>query len=224
MSSHQQLNLPAKISPENESKNSKFRLRNAITDWLDRNKLGWNTAIVESQGRNFVSLLCDVLWNLDGQHNNLCSRSCSVPVMFSGFVGYNQPEKRKGRKRGPDSLSQPVLDLHSQALLETIQQPWILSHKWAGVREALKQLADSLSKYSKYLSEKKIEVNENHNLLVPVRQATQDGVSEKLVVINSARFVKPTLASRHRGLQDALFRVKNYSPLYLNDFLPADGK
>ena len=130
--------------------------------------------------------------------------------MFSGFVGYNQPQKRKGRKGGPDSLSQPVLDLQSQALLETIQQPWILSHKWAGVREALKQLADSLSKYSKYLSEKRIEVNDNHNPLVPVSQASQDGVSEKLVVINRAKFVKPTLASRHCALQDALF-----TPLYI---------
>ena len=166
MSSQHPLNLPAKISPESASKNSKFQLRNAITDWLDRNKLGWASTIVESHGRNFVSLLCDVLWNLDGHHNTLSSRSCNVPIMFSGFVGYNQPEKRKDRKRGSDSLSGPVLDLHSQALLETIHQPWILSHKWAGVKEALKQLADSLSKYSKNLSEKKIEVNENHSLLL----------------------------------------------------------
>ena len=181
------------------------------------------TPCIESHGRNFVSLLYDVLWSLDGHHNTLSSRSCSVPIMFSGFVGYNQPEKRKGQKRGPDSLSQPVLDLHPQALLETIQQPWILVHEWAGVREALKQLADSLSKYTKYLSKKKIEV-ENHNLLIPVRQATQDGVWEKLVVINRARFVKPTLASCHCGLQDALLRVENYTPLYLNDFLPIDRR
>ena len=224
MSAQQQLKLPAKISPESASKNSKFQLRNAIIEWLDTNKLGWSTTIVESHGRNFISLLCDVLWNLDGHHGTLRSRSCGIPVMFSGFVGYNQPQKRKGRKRGADSLSQAVLDLQSQALLEIIQQPWILSHKWAGVREALKQLADSLSKYSKYLSEKQIEVTENHNLLVPVRQASQDGVSEKLVVISRAKFVKPTLASRYRGLQEALFRAENYTPLYLNDFIPADRR
>ena len=88
--------------------------------------------------------------------------------MFSGF---DQPEKRKGRRRDPDSMSQAVLNLQSQALLETIRQFWILSHKWAGVREALRQLAESLSKY---LSEKKIEVNENHIMPIPVRQASQD--------------------------------------------------
>ena len=64
MSSKQQLKLPAKISPESASKNSKYRLRNAITDWLDTNKLGWSAAIVESHGRNFISLLCDVLQTL----------------------------------------------------------------------------------------------------------------------------------------------------------------
>jgi hypothetical protein len=221
MSAQQQLKLPSKVSPESASKNAKFQLRNAITDWLDTNKLGWSATIVENHGRNFISLLSDILWHIDGHHSTLRSRSCCVPVMFSGFVGYNRPEKRKGRRRGPDSMSQAVLDLQSQALLETIQQPWILTHKWAGVREALKQLADSLSKYmySKYLCEKRVEVNENHNLSVPVRQMSQDGVSEKLVVISRARFVKPTLASRHRGLQEALYRTENYTPLYLNDFV-----
>ena len=75
------------------------------------------------------------------------------PVMFSGFIGYNRPDKRKSWKRGADSMSQAVLDLQSQALLETIQQPWILTHKWAGVKEALEQLTDSLSRSSKYLAE-----------------------------------------------------------------------
>ena len=113
MSAQQQLKLPAKISPESALKNSKFQLRNAIIEWLDTNKLGWSATIVESHGRNFISLLCDVLWNLDGHHGTLRSRSCGIPVMFSGFVGYNQPQKRKGRKRGADSLSQAVLDLQS---------------------------------------------------------------------------------------------------------------
>ena len=74
------------------------------------------------------------------------------------------------------------------------------------------------------MSEKWIEVNDNHSLLVPVRQVSQDGISEKLVVISKAKFVKPTLASRHRGLQEALFRAENYAPLYLNDFIPADRR
>ena len=91
------------------------------------------------------------------------------------------------------------------------------------MREALEQLADSLSKYSKYLAEKQLEVSENH-LSVPVRQASPDGVSEKLIVISSTRFVKPTLASRHHGLQEAIYRAENYTPLYLNDFFPADRR
>ena len=69
-----------------------------------------------------------------------------------------------------------------------------------------------------------MEVSENHNLSVPVGQASQDGVSEKLVVISRARFVQPTLASQHRGLQEALFRTENYTPLYLNDFMPSDRR
>ena len=177
------------------------------------------------------------MWKVTGETSFLCSvMFCGIltgttvvckaePAVFLScflvLLAIIDQKKRKGRKKGADSMSQAVLDLQSQALLETIQQPWILTHKWAGVREALKQLADSLSKYS---AEKRLEVSENHNLSVPVRQASPDGVSEKLIVISSTRFVKPTLASRHCGLQEALYRAKNYTPLYLNDFLPADRR
>ena len=36
--------------------------------------------------------------------------------------------------------------------------------------------------------------------------------------------MKPTLASRHRGLLEAFYRAENYSPLHLNDFIPAERR
>lgn len=171
-----------------------------------------------------MALLADVMWHIDGHRKTLRDRGCSVPPMFSEFDGYNCPEKRKARRRGPESLSRQVLQMQSQALLEVTQQPWMYSHKWMGVQEAIKLLAESLNKYSKYLADKNAEVKENHELLQSVRQASQCGVSEGLLVIPRAKFVKPTLAARHSGLEEALSRTEHYSPVYLSDFLPTDRR
>ena len=104
LAAQKQPKLPDKVSPESAAKNAKFRLRNSIIDWLDRSKLGWSQERADSHGRSFVLLLTDVLWHLDGHHSTLKTRACAVPQMFSKFVGFNCPERYKGKKRGPESL------------------------------------------------------------------------------------------------------------------------
>ena len=172
-----------------------------------------------------VALYC--LWHLDGHHSTLKSRACAVPQMFSEFVGFNCPERYKGMKRGPESLCGNILQVHSQALLEVAQQPWLHSSKWKGILASLNSLAESLNKYSLYLSKKNTEVAENHMLLSPVRQATTaDGasLSESMIVIPKAQYVKPAIATHHTCLQSTLSSSVEYTPVYLNDILPADRR
>ena len=222
MSSQKQPRLPQKISPEVAVKNAKFCLRNSIIEWLERNELGWPQETTESHGRNFVVLLTDVLWNLDGHHSTFKSRGCAIPHLFNEFIGYNCPEKYKRKKRGPDSLSRSVLLVHSNALLEVIQQPWLQARKWKGILEALASLAESLNKYSVYLSKKNAEVIENHKSLSPVREAAAS--VESLIVISKSSLIKPSIAARHSLLQSKLFSTEEYTPICLTDYLPADTR
>ena len=206
-------------------KNAKFRLRNSIIDWLERIKLGWSPDVADSHGRNFVLLLTDVLWNLDGHHDTLKSRACAIPPIFSEFVGYNSPEKYKRKKRSPGTLSSSILQVHSNALLEVIQQPWLQAKKWKGILESLTSLAESLNKYFTYLSKKNTEVTENHKSLSPVREAAGNGAScESLVVIQKSKHVKPSIAAHHGLLQSKLSSSEEYTPICLTDFLPADPR
>ena len=125
-------------------------------------------------------------------------------------------------KRGPESLCGNILQVHSQALLEVAQQPWLHSSKWKGILASLNSLAESLNKYSLYLSKKNTEVAENHKLLSPVRQATTaDGasLSESMIVIPKAQ---PAITTHHTCLQSTLSSSVEYTPVYLNDILPAD--
>ena len=101
--------------------------------------------------------------------------------------------------------------------LETIQQPWILSYKWAGVREALKQLADSLTKYLKYLSEK-TDWGEWKSQLTSTCKTSITGrgireACEANTCLTSSWFAGSPIQSREL-----------YSSIYFNDFLPADRR
>ena len=64
-------------------------------------------------------------------------------------------------------------------------------------------------------------------LLSPVRQATTaDGasLSESMIVIPKAQYVKPAIATHHTCLQSTLSSSVEYTPVYLNDILPADRR
>ena len=93
--------------------NAKFQLWNALTDWLDTYKLGWSAIIVESHAflcsvMSYGTLIgTTILWQADR----------AVFVIFSGFAGYNWPEKRKAGR---------------EVLIQCLKRFWIFNrrHYW----------------------------------------------------------------------------------------------
>ena len=86
--------LPSKIS---EVRNQK--LHNDVIDFLQQRHLNWKPNEVECVGKAFLKVLVDTLWSIDGHHQVLGKRGHKIPQLFHLFVGYNNPETSKHRKR-----------------------------------------------------------------------------------------------------------------------------
>ena len=94
-----QLLLPERPSQAGQDRNNKLSLKSGVIDWLEKNGLGWSHESVGSQSGRFVNTLTDVLWYIDGHQEALKARACHIPAEFEIFVGFNNPEKSKHRKR-----------------------------------------------------------------------------------------------------------------------------
>ena len=102
----QSVRLPRKKEPP---RNQKDKLFNAVVDLLEEQKLSYSPAEAESSGQNFVKMLTDCLWHIDGHHDTLKKQSCPVPPIFGPFTGYNMPKRSKHRKRIASNLSSDIL-------------------------------------------------------------------------------------------------------------------
>ena len=190
-----------------------------MIQWLEKNNLGWSRDAVDDVGANFIAALTDCLWYIDGHHSSLESRSCHLPVEFKHFQGYNNPEKSRHRRRDVENLSSAVLDNNSSILSSYLLQPWLESGKWKAIRSAVCGLADGIAKYSAYLKEKNKEVLCNHRKMSPVRVLEE---SDRYCLIKRAQWVKPTYVAQYRSLQQHIDAAKEYEPVFVNDFSPAD--
>jgi len=104
--------------------NKKDELFNAILDWFMKDSLCWHPDEVQNgTAINTIKTLRDVLWYIDGHHSTLEERSCFIPSVFKPFVGYNQPERSKHRKRLSTSLSSDILKSHSKDYLVIYSAP-----------------------------------------------------------------------------------------------------
>lgn len=220
MSAQQTLHLPAHPSNESVSCSKKQELKKDVIVWLEKSNVGWQNDSLDA-GSKFVCGLTDCLWYIDGQHSTLEGRACHVPPEFKHFQGYNLPEKSRHRKRSPENLSAGVLDHHSTVLNSFLLQSWIQSGRWKAIKSAVCRLADAIAKYSSYLNEKNQEVQENHSKSTAVR-VPED--AERYIVIKRARWVKPTYAAQYGPLQNHLDALKDFEPLFLNDFAPANTR
>ena len=71
----------------------------------------------EESSLNFVSVLCNCLWTIDGHQDTMTARFCPVPSTFESFCGYNLPEKSKHAKRKLNNLcSQYFMQFHLSCL------------------------------------------------------------------------------------------------------------
>ena len=82
------------------------QLANAVTSWLEREKIGFQPTDVETRGKYLVSVLTDVFWIIDGHSQTLAHRSCAVPTEFSSFnVSEAYKHKRKTLERTAVEIS-----------------------------------------------------------------------------------------------------------------------
>ncbi|CAB4028703.1 Hypothetical predicted protein [Paramuricea clavata] len=87
--------LPKKIEKQNKTK--KDELYNDVIVLFEEENLAWLSSDVDSSGNALVQNLTDCLWYIDGHHQVLKKQGCSIPVIFSSFTGYNQPQASKHR-------------------------------------------------------------------------------------------------------------------------------
>ena len=122
------------------------------------------------------------------------SQSCSIPREFLGFHGYNMPEKSKHQKRDVQNMSAAVLDTHANVLNSLLLQPWFDANSW---KVAVCNLADAMSKYTSYLQQQNVKVQEHHQSLVPIRSMSN---SESCTFIKRAHWIQPSLVPQYRAL------------------------
>ena len=112
--------LPAQVT----ARNNKDQLFNDIVAFFEKKGWKWNDG-GNSHGKSFIAMLQEVMWYIDGHHETLEARSCSIPSEFKSFTGYNVPEKSKHRKRAHVNLSQEVLSKHVMLLKESQMCSWM---------------------------------------------------------------------------------------------------
>lgn len=187
-----QLQLPERPSQAGQDRNNKLSLKSGVIDWLEKNGLGWSHESIDSQGGRFVNTLTDVLWYIDGHQEALKACACHIPAEFEIFVGFNNPEKSKHRKREYTNLQNGVLKSYSNQLADVTLQPWMSSTKWRSVREAVVSLSESIGKYNDYLAHQASVTMENHSLSHPVREGKD---SECIIIVPGGAWIKPTFAA-----------------------------
>lgn len=221
MSSRKQLHLPPFPSDLAISKSRKAGMKKEIILMLTEKQLGWSHWTVASDGQNFVNVLTECLWYLDGHHTAFKDRSVEIPSDFQRFQGYNKPEDSKHRRKDLANLSASTLDGYSSTLNKLLLQPWFDLERWKAMRRSVAVLADGMAKYAGYLKTKCVTIKENHTALTPVR-GTSD--CESFCVLHKATWVQPSIASRYRSLQDRLDASKEFEPFFLNDHAPSDTR
>lgn len=167
---------------------------------------------MEESGKEFVDVLTEAIWYLDGHEDTLKSRVCHVPAELLQFFGHNQPQKSKHRKKDISNLTSDVLDTHSCNLNRFLLYPWMNSAVWKTIKPTISELTSSLSKYAKYLKAKNAE---------PVRP---DKATDSFHVIKEASWVKPTFVARYGSLESHLVSLPDFTPVFVNDFAPANAR
>ena len=126
--------------------------------------------------------MCNALWYITNQHSTINEASMRkkdvlpVPQIFSDYDGFNEV-KRKRLKSSP--LSATLLDSHAQALYSLHMKPVVNSStSWKQGAEDIKQLADCLIAYKKYLIVQNETTQDNQSKLYPVRTIDKEATVE----------------------------------------------
>lgn len=198
-----------------------MKLRNFLIDWLKKKGLGWKLYQADTLGKEFVVLLADVLWYVEGRHDRFNKQAKPIPAAFTEFPRFHLPEQSKHRKAENTNLSAAELQGYSNQLFQKLEQPWLKREAWREVSTAVHQFACSLRDYASLLVKKRQETVANHAKLFPVRS---DSDSRGFVVYQAVTHIPPKFALRYLSLFQALNTSPPYQPVFLNDFLPSDSR
>ena len=150
-------------------RNNKDKLFNALVDYLEEHGLFWRADEVDSFGVNFVKSLCEVLWYIDGHHDTLHGRGCSIPTCFVTFQGFNVPERSKHRKRSLTNLSADVLEALASKLFCILQSSYFHRERWGEMKGNCDRMAHNLQRYADELRGKNKVMKLVHYSTVPWR-------------------------------------------------------
>ena len=102
-----------------------------------------------------------------------------------------------------------------------VLQPWLNTSVWKSIRTAVCGLAESLYKYAAYLKEKNLEIQRNHEKVVPVRSNSN---AESYILIKKAIWTKPEFIVEFKSLQNELDRASDFELIFVNDLAPANQR
>ena len=121
----------------------KPQLKNDIL-WLQGMSLGWLEDCVNTLG--------NALWYIHRNRETLSKRGCPVTLVLQQFGSYRFPEKQKKRKTDESYLKNGEIKVHSSALFNLGMVSYLKKDRWKSLHAAVFGLAESLQKYSAYLT------------------------------------------------------------------------
>ena len=197
-------------------------LKNRIIELLKTNKAGFYPDSVDTLGKEFVNVLGNTLWYIDGHHHIFNNRgACPIPSFFAPFSGFNIPELSKHRKRVINNLKAELLENHSSDLFKIACHPYMKTTKatnpWFLIKENVLRLADSLRKYSSYLKKQVDRVQIGH-------KKVQIMDNYECEVYDSCEDIKNPYRERCFSLHTNLTECSFYDPVFLNEHAPDEHR
>jgi len=206
--------LPDKIAVRNK----KDQLFNDLVTMIEKKGLQWKPSEVEGgTAVNTLKSLCDAVWYVDGHHHTFAERNLKIPESLSNFVGYNQPEKSKHRKRSTAPMRASTLKSHSQQLFGNLQLPFWDRGEWKTLKPDIRSLAICLGDYADSLSVKKQRTSALRASLSPARTVGNNLTVEYLT---SRHSIKTEIAI----FQEKLESAEVNTPVCIDDLLPIDRR
>ena len=206
------------LPPIEKSSDNKKRLRNELRKFLQDNQVGWSNDSVGIFGKQFINVVGECLWYLDGCHETMKERALGVPDEIKHLSGYNKPETHNHKRKTERSLDYKSLQEHSIAVFHLTSSSYMKSIEWTKIREILLRLADNMRRYADFLTCKKAKVQQNHSRVFSDDTKSQFQVQKPSVTTN------PTLRARYRAISEKCLTAANYEVISLDEFSPVNDR
>ena len=141
------------------------------------------------------------MWYIDGHHETLAARSCSVLPELSHIQGYNKPETHGHKRKSSTPLKQPKIMEHSLSILHLTQQSYMKQQGWSSIREVFLRLASNLRKYAEMLLEKVEKSQAAHSSKKSFFETSE---KSSIKLIRAMLSAKPTIVARYKSLNKAM--------------------